>query len=79
MVNERTRKKVRIVSKSETFKTLTEFISEENVPKCYGGQLSFGDGSNPDSCRWNSPEEVALRQFVHAVNRKHGVESTLGR
>lgn len=39
LVNERTRKKVRIVSKSETYKTLLEFIDPANIPKCYGGQL----------------------------------------
>lgn len=112
MVNERTRKKVRIVGKSETFAAICEFVDPENVPTCYGGQLrcvlgrvghrwvdryresqpiselthhnqfhahpeTHSYGEDPDSCRWNSPEEVALSEFVHAVNRKHGVASKM--
>lgn len=30
---------------------------------------SYGDGG-PDSCRWHSPEEVALREHVYAVNKR---------
>jgi hypothetical protein len=28
----------------------------------------------PDSCRWNTPEEVRLREYVNSVNAKHGVQ-----
>jgi hypothetical protein len=31
-------------------------------------------GNDKDSCRWNSPDEVALREHVEAVNKKLGVE-----
>ncbi len=71
MVNERTQKKVKIVGKKETYQCLLEFIDEANIPDSYGGKLKFGDG--PDSCRRFSPQEVALREHVEAVNKRHGV------
>lgn len=74
-MNERTQKKVKIVSKAETFAAICEFVDPANIPKSYGGTLNYG--SDPDSCRWNSPEEVALREHVDAVNKKHGVESKM--
>ena len=31
------------------------------------------DPNDHDSCRWQSPEEVQLREHVYEVNRRHGV------
>ena len=41
----------------------------------YGGKLRFGDGV--DTARWKSPQEVALREHVLAVNKKYGVEMVI--
>ena len=76
MVNERTQKKVKICkSGKETTDAIAEFVDIEKVPKCYGGQLTYGD--DPDSCRWNSPEEKALREHVYAINKANNVESKM--
>ncbi len=42
----------------------------------YGGLLKYSD--QPDSCRRKSPEEVRMREFVLAVNKRHGVEMVKG-
>ena len=39
LVNERTRRKVKIVSKSETLEAIKEFVDIENIPVEYGGKL----------------------------------------
>lgn len=80
MVNERTQKKVKIVKGGkEMFECIKEFVDPKNIPKAYGGELSFGENGekDPESCRWNSPEEIALRNHVHEVNKKFGVESKM--
>ena len=59
-------------SKPETLECLKEFIDEADIPVEYGGKLRFGDGV--DTARFKSPQEVALREHVLAVNKKHGVE-----
>jgi hypothetical protein len=62
-------KKIRIVpAGKETTEAIAEFVDPADIPVEYGGQLRYGDGA--DSCRWNSPEEVALREHVHAINKR---------
>jgi len=56
----------------ETLECLKEFIDEADIPVEYGGKLRFGEGM--DTARFKSPQEVALREHVLAVNKKHGVE-----
>lgn len=76
MVNERTQKKVKIVSGGrETLEAMKEFVDPANIPKRYGGELSYGEEID---CRWSSPEEVTLREHVDAVNKKLGVEYKMG-
>lgn len=58
--------------KTETLQCLKEFIDEADIPVEYGGKLRFGEGV--DTARFKSPQEVALREHVLAVNKKHGVE-----
>ena len=59
--------KVKILSASETLQGLQEHIDISNIPEYYGGQLDFG---GHDSCRFNSPETIALNQFVDEVNHQ---------
>lgn len=56
---------VKILSASETLQGLQEHIDISNIPEYYGGQLSFG---GHDSCRFNSPEAIALNQYVDELN-----------
>lgn len=42
----------------------------DRTAKCYHDSYA----ENEPDCRWSSPEEVALREHVEAVNKKHGVE-----
>jgi hypothetical protein len=44
----------------ETFKAISEFVDPKHIPTDYGGSLTCG--TEPDSCRWHSPEETALRE-----------------
>lgn len=44
----------------ETFRAISEFVDPKHIPTDYGGSLTCGD--EPDSCRWHSPEETALRE-----------------
>lgn len=60
--------KVKIVSKRDTFAAISEFVEPDQIPVEYGGSLRFG--SEDDSCRWGCPEEVQLREHVHAVNQR---------
>lgn len=61
---------------TETFETIKEFVAPEFIPVEYGGLLKYSD--EPDSCRRQSPEEVRMREFVLAVNKRHGVEMVKG-
>ena len=38
------------------------------MPVEYGGTLQYG--TDPDSCRWNCPEEIKIREHVYAVNKR---------
>lgn len=66
MVHENTQKKVRILSSKETLKGLQEHIDISQIPIYYGGQLDYGGGA--DSCRFNSPEAIALNEYVRKLN-----------
>lgn len=68
LVHENTQKKIRILSRSQTLKGLQEHIDISQIPTYYGGQLSFGPGN--DSCRFNSPEQIAMNEFVSKINNK---------
>ena len=61
---------------TETFETIKEFVAPEFIPVEYGGLLKYSD--QPDSCRRQSPEEVRMREFMLAVNKRHGVEMVKG-
>jgi len=61
---------------TETFETIKEFVAPDFIPVEYGGLLKYSD--QPDSCRRQSPEEVRMREFVLAVNKRHGVEMVKG-
>jgi len=65
MVHPNTQKKVKILSRSETLKGLEEHIAIEDIPEYYGGKRDYG---GHDSCRWQSPEVVALGEFVKRIN-----------
>lgn len=68
-----TREKLKITSTlSQVFEALTEFVEPDQIPVEYGGTLRFGE--EPNSCRWKSPDEVAMKEFVMNINAKHGVE-----
>ena len=56
----------------ETTDAIAEFVDLDKIPVEYGGTLKFGDKA--DSCRWESPEEVRLREHVYAVNRRFAEE-----
>lgn len=72
MLNDVTRKKVRITSsKSKVLEALCEFFDPKDIPEEYGGELRFHDKG--DSCRYFAAEEVALREHIENLNRKHGV------
>ena len=66
-IHPNTQRKVRILSKSETLEGLKEHIDEELIPSYYGGKLDFG---GKDSCRFNSPESVAISEYVKELNNK---------
>jgi len=69
-------KKIRIASTGkETEEALREFIEPRQIPVEYGGTLQFSD--EPDSCRWHSPEEKAIRELVHELNRIHADDDTV--
>ncbi|GMH59648.1 hypothetical protein TL16_g02871 [Triparma laevis f. inornata] len=57
--------KTKILSKEDTFEGLLEKIDEDQIPKKYGGKLSFNGGiSGDDNCRRWSTDEVRLRDWV---------------
>lgn len=58
---------MKILSASETLKGLQEHIDISNIPEYYGGELSFG---GHDSCRFHSPETIALNQYVEELNHQ---------
>lgn len=66
----------RPLTTTETFETIKEFVAPEFIPVEYGGLLKYSE--QPDSCRRQSPEEVRMREFVLAVNKRHGVEMVKG-
>ena len=66
-IHPNTQRKVRILSKNETLEGLKEHIDEELIPSYYGGKLDFG---GKDSCRFNSPESVAISEYVKELNKK---------
>jgi hypothetical protein len=73
MVHENTQKKVKILSAKETLKGLQEHIHISQIPVYYGGECDFG---GHDSCRFFSPDSVALTEYVKAVNeRASGVQN----
>ncbi len=73
LLHEMTREKLKITSTvSQAFVALTEFVEPDQIPAEYGGTLRFGEEQN--SCRWKSPDEVAMKEFVKKINAKHGVQ-----
>ena len=68
LVHENTQKKIRILNRSATLKGLQEHIDISQIPEYYGGHLSYGSGN--DSCRFNSPEQVAMNEYVSKLNNK---------
>lgn len=69
LIHENTQKKVRVLSRSQTLQGLQEHIDISQIPVYYGGQLDFG---GRDSCRFHSPETVAMNEFVAKLNNKQG-------
>ena len=61
---------VKILNAKETLEGLQEHIDLANIPEYYGGKLDFG---GPDSCRFHSPEVIALNEFVRDLNERHNV------
>jgi hypothetical protein len=62
----------------ETRQALLEFIDEAHIPVEYGGTLRCsppegeeGREGGKDGCRWFSPQEVAMREFVEKLNASH--------
>jgi hypothetical protein len=66
-VHPNTQKKVKILSKKETLAGLQEHLDISQIPEYYGGQLDFG---GPDSCRFKSPESLAMDAYVRDINNK---------
>lgn len=69
LVHENTQKKVKILSASETLKGLQEHIDISQIPEFYGGQLDYG---GHDSCRFNSPDVLAMDEYVRKLNGEEG-------
>jgi hypothetical protein len=69
LIHENTQKKVRVLSRSQTLAGLQEHIDISQIPEYYGGQLDFG---GRDSCRFHSPETIAMNEFVAKLNSKQG-------
>eukprot|EP00968_Pinguiococcus_pyrenoidosus_P014346 scaffold1307_cov200-Pinguiococcus_pyrenoidosus.AAC.35 len=74
-INEETRKKISILTSSETLSGIMELVAEDQIPCCYGGKLKVGDGSK-DAMRFYSPQEIDMRQYVEALNQRHGSDKT---
>lgn len=70
LIHPNTQKKVKILNAKETLEGLQEHIDLESIPEYYGGHLDFG---GPDSCRFSSPEVLALNRFVQQLNERHSV------
>lgn len=71
-----TREKVRIAGAGkETKDAMESLIVLDQIPEEYGGTFRPGDEPGKDAtyCRYNSPEEVAFRKFVHGLNEKSGL------
>eukprot|EP01041_Mallomonas_annulata_P003582 gene3582-7121_t len=66
LVDEKTQKKIHILSKKEVLPGLLEHISMEEIPIYYGGKKSFGP--DIDSCRFSCPEELGLDAYVQSLN-----------
>jgi hypothetical protein len=62
MVHENTQKKVKILAKKEILNGLLEHVDMSEIPIYYGGLKDYGGGI--DSCRFNSPDEIALAEYV---------------
>ncbi|KAG5181758.1 hypothetical protein JKP88DRAFT_320878 [Tribonema minus] len=71
--------KIKILKSGAIFAELAQHVDAANIPTEYGGTClwpgDFGD-EGPGSCRWNSPQEVQLRQFVDELNRKTTTAAT---
>ena len=65
LVDEKTQKKVKILSASESLKGLQEHIDMDQIPEYYGGELDYG---GHDSCRFNSPDVLAMEEYVKKIN-----------
>lgn len=65
LVHENTQKKVRILSAKESLKGMQEFIDFDQIAEYHGGGLDYG---GKDSCRFNSPDTIAVNQYVDKLN-----------
>ena len=76
MIHPNTQKKIKILSKSEVLTGLLEFIDISQIPIYYGGQMDYDNGRDKDSCRWKSPDELALVEFVNNIGKPAPAGST---
>jgi hypothetical protein len=65
-VHENTQKKVKILSKKEILPGLLEHVEMDEIPIYYGGKKDFGGF---DSCRFSSPDEVKLAEYVRSLSK----------
>jgi len=65
LVHENTQRKVRILAKKDVLSGLSEFIDVDQIPEWYGGKLDYGGA---DSCRFKSPDVVAMNAYVKSLN-----------
>lgn len=76
MLSDELASKVRIVSSHEVQDALKEYIEIDQIPGEYGGDLNFSDF--PESCRFQSPYEVRMREHNKQTNSKYPNEGHKG-
>lgn len=66
MINENTQKKIRVLSRGDTYNGLREFLEDERIPVEYGGSCCYkNSGGERITCREGTEMERAMADYVN--------------